>query len=722
MNFNTLNFKKKIKIQLFIGVTLFLFILKLFFTSNTSIPFIILNELLVYLIAFGFVLNFIDFIHSKNINALSFVMNVGILNAILFFLINFSSDLLTGIFGNISKSVSSPTIIFNFISFFYSFIVLSSVSYIFLALREFFFLKQKRDVKIYFNTMIIFFILASLSSVTTNYPELQFIKNTFFIISILLIIINSIRISWIAFLTKKEKLLLLFLSVVITVLFVVNLINSSEEAVHVQMLKGFSSSLEQFTSIIMIYGVIYFSVIFFTTLFHIPTAEAFDRKAQEVSSLQYFSKLVTQVLDFNDLALTVTDIAIKAANGDSAWIALKDKEEGLKIIANKNIGLVNTLSLSKFIIEKVEKANLGASTVINLEKYWKNMPPSKDIHYPEIKFSFALLSTLKAYNESIGYLIIVKKSDIVFDQEDIAALNTFSDYASIAIENSKLLKESIEKERLEKELDVAREIQRKILPDKNPVYDKLSIASVFIPAFEVGGDYYDFFEIDEQRLGFIIADVSGKGISAAFIMAELKGIFESLSGSCVRNPGKLQFFSSPKEILIEANEILKKTLERKNFVSAVYGIIDFQKEELHLARAGHCPILLLRDNLIENIRPTGIGLGLDFSDKFKESLEEIKINLKENDTIILYTDGITEAKNFQMQDFGDKYFEKILLESSDKDADEISGRVIKEVTLFSQNISQHDDITLVILKWKDKKNDGVKEWQNSMHQLKTRAI
>ncbi len=90
------------------------------------------------------------------------------------------------------------------------------------------------------------------------------------------------------------------------------------------------------------------------------------------------------------------------------------------------------------------------------------------------------------------------------------------------------LEESIEKERLEKELDLAREIQRKILPAENPKYEKLDISSVFIPAFEVGGDYYDFFEINKNNLGFIIADVSGKGISAAFIMAQIKGIFESL--------------------------------------------------------------------------------------------------------------------------------------------------------------------------------------------------
>ena len=119
---------------------------------------------------------------------------------------------------------------------------------------------------------------------------------------------------------------------------------------------------------------------------------------------------------------------------------------------------------------------------------------------------------IRAHNEIKGFILAAKKNDLMFDDEDREAMDTFSDYASVAIENSMLLEESLEKERLEKELDVAREIQRKILPAKNPEFANLKISSVFIPAFEVGGDYYDFFEISENKLGFIIADVSGKGI------------------------------------------------------------------------------------------------------------------------------------------------------------------------------------------------------------------
>ena len=520
----------------------------------------------------------------------------------------------------------------------------------------------------------------------------------------MLITINSIRISWIAFLVKKEKVSLLVLSVVISILFIVNIVNSSDSHLHGQVLQNFSTSLYQFMSLMMIYGIIYFGILFFTTLFHIPTAEAYDRKTQEISSLQYFSKLITQVLDFKELSETITEIAIKVCNSDASWIIWPDDNEA-KLLAKKNIGIVDANLISGYILSKVNKEADAKTILLYLDKF-------EDKGKLAEKFYSLAVSPIKTHNEVKGYLVAAKKNDFIFDDEDKNAVDTFSDYASIAIENSRLLEESIEKERLEKEFDVAREIQRKILPSKNPELESLTISSVFIPAFEVGGDYYDFFELTENKFGFVIADVSGKGISAAFIMAELKGIFESLSKT----------IETPKEILVKANEILHRTLDRKSFVSAAYGVIDLKKETLSISRAGHCPVLLIRNNIVQNIRPSGIGLGLNFTDHFVNTLDEIRIDLKEDDLIVLYTDGITEAKNINLDDFGNIEFEKILLENCDKHVDEISNKVIREVTLFSQNISQHDDITLVILKWKQKLNlDGENKWQNSAPQLQTRV-
>jgi len=631
-------------------------------------------------------------------------MNIGILSAFIFFLIFFYSSVNSLLFENVNNTGFLPTIF----TFVYFLLIIGFTTYMFVALRHLFLLGRSSRQNIYFNTMIVFFLLASVSARFITSDELSFISATFIVVSTMLMVINSLRISWIAFLTKKEKITLLFLSVVITVLFIVNANNTGNESL---MLLSFSKPFNVFISLILIYGAIYFSVLFFTTLFHIPTAEVFDRKAQEVSSLQYFSKLITQVLDFDELTETVTDITTKVSDADASWIIWKENDEFIPI-ANKNIGFVDSDLINKFILQKINWNDLSETKFLMLTEFDELVKVSN-------LYKALTVSPLKAHGKVKGLLVAIRKDEDRFNEEDKKAIATFSDYASVAIENSGLLEESIEKERLEKELDVAREIQKKILPEKNPFYDELEISSVFIPAFEVGGDFYDFFEISKTKLGFVIADVSGKGISAAFIMAEVKGIFESLSKT----------IESPKEILINANDILKHTLDTKTFVSAVYGLIDIEKGQMKISRAGHCPVILLRNDIAKSVKPSGIGLGISKDDHFKEHLDEVTIDLEENDAIVLYTDGITEAKNESLEDFGEKYFTEVLLENRNNNVDEISRKVIQEVTMFSHNHSQYDDITLVLLKWKPRqskeggrdrqkiKKDGDKEWQNSAHQL-----
>jgi serine phosphatase RsbU (regulator of sigma subunit) len=661
----------------------------LFVSSSDQLVYGIVSDiLLLSTITFLFI-SLVGFFEERKISPLSLIMNIGILSAFIFFLIFFYSSIISLLFENVND-LSNPGMFSTIFTFVYFLLIIGFTTYVLVALRHLFFLGQSSSKHIYFNTMIVLFLLASLSERLINTDELSFISTTFFIVATLLMLINSLRISWIAFLTKKEKITLLFLSVVITVLFIVNANNTGNDNL---IFLSFSKSFNVFVSLILIYGAIYFSVLFFTTLFHIPTAEVFDRKAQEVSSLQYFSKLITQVLDFDELTETVTDITTKVSNADASWIIWKENDDFVSI-ANKNIGFVDSDLINKFILQKVSWDDLNETTFLKLTEFDELVKVSK-------LYKALAVSPLKAHGKVKGLLVAVRKNEERFNQEDKNAIATFSDYASVAIENSGLLEESIEKERLEKELDVAREIQKKILPEKNPVYNGLEISTVFIPAFEVGGDFYDFFEISKTKLGFVIADVSGKGITAAFIMAEVKGIFESLS----------KIIESPKEILIKANDILKRTLDSNTFVSAVYGLIDIKRGQMKISRAGHCPVLLLRNDTAQSVKPSGIGLGISEVDLFKLHLEEETIDLKENDTIVLYTDGITEAKNENLEDFGEKYFTEILLENRNNIVDEISKKVIQEVTMFSHNHSQYDDITLVILKWKSRQSEGERDRQ-----------
>lgn len=669
------------QLQLFLLAAFLMFLFKIFFGSPDTLYLRLLLDLLIGASIFFLLLALIRFENSRATAPLSLILNVGILLAIMFFIIMFSDYLLPGIFDNINLKLKNPGLVYNFVSVIYVLVLVSIVSFFFITLRHFFYLNQRKNVRIYFNTMLVFFILASLSINFFRDESLSFLATTFFVVSVLLMVFNSIRISWIAFLSKKEKIYLLLLSFVITTLFIVNITNSSGDNIHSQILVAFSPSLKQFNLIIMVYGSIYFLILFFTTLFHLPTAEAYDRKAQEVTSLQYFSKLITEVLDFNDLAETVTDIAQKLSGSKAAWIIWKNGGKQ-NTLAAKNIGFVESDKLTRQILEKINFEKLTSTKTFNLtDKIVEGAS--------ENLFTVVSVSPIKTRGETQGILVAAKGSGQIFTKDDLNAIETFSDYASVAIENSRLLEESIEKERLEKELDVAREIQRKILPSKVPEYPNLQIASVFIPAFEVGGDYYDFFKISESKLGFVIADVSGKGISAAFIMAEVKGIFESLSKTIER----------PKEILIKANDILKDALDSKSFVSAAYGYFDLIERKLIFSRAGHCPLFLLRDGNSKQIRPSGLGLGLSAKDYFEQTLEEYSIDLKENDTIVLYTDGVTEAKNELLEDFGDKHFLRVLQSNVNLSAEELSNKIIKEITVFSSGHEQYDDITLVIFKW-----------------------
>lgn len=669
------------QLQFFLLSASLLFLFKLFFGNSDTFFLKIVLDIIIAASIYFLLLALIRFENSRATAPLSLIMNVGILSAIMFFLITFSDYLMPSIFDNINLKLKNPGLVYNIVSVFYVLVFIDLVSYFLLTLRHFFFTNQGRNVKVYFNTMLIFFILASLSDNYFQHKSLSFLSNTFFIVSVLLMVFNSIRISWFAFLSKKEKIYLLLLSFVITTLFIVNINNSSGDNIHSQIINAFSPSLKQFNVIIMVYGSIYFFILFFTTLFHLPTAEAYDRKAQEVTSLQYFSKLITEVLDFNDLAETVTDIAQKLSASKATWIIWKNGQKQYSLAA-KNIGFVESDKLTKQILERIDFEKLTSTKTFNLKEQIIDGDS-------ENLFSVVSVSPIKTRGETQGILVAAKGTGQIFTQDDLNAIETFSDYASVAIENSRLLEESIEKERLEKELDVAREIQRKILPLNVPEYPNLQIASVFIPAFEVGGDYYDFFKISETKLGFVIADVSGKGISAAFIMAEVKGIFESLSKT----------IEKPKEILIKANDILKDALDSKSFVSAAYGYFDMTEKKLIFSRAGHCPLFLLRDGDSKQIRPSGLGLGLSTKDFFEQTLEEYSIDLNENDTIVLYTDGVTEAKNEHLEDFGDKYFLQVLQSNIKLSAEELSNKIIKEITVFSSGHEQYDDITLVIFKW-----------------------
>lgn len=673
---------KQPKVQLFLVTAAGLFFFRMLFsTGGLLVSFI--NEVIILGVFYFSLLNLSQVLSKKHFSATTLVKSLLFLTLVSILLYKFLEGFHSLLGVEQIELLSSNAITVSLITFTFDLLIIILLSYLFLVFRLLFFLKQRKNVKTYFTAFLVFLILSSFATLLDKYSGWDFVKMAFTANAVILMAINSLKISWIAFLTKKEKKQLLLFSFGLIILFGISISLIHSDNGISKVLNNFSPSLSYFNLLLNIYGVIYFSFLFVTTLFHLPTAEAFDRKATEVTSLQILSRLINQVLDFKELGDTITDLAIKVCNADAAWIILTDDETKTPV-APKNIGFVTADKIQSVLFSQKNKNN-------DKEITFANVAVCNEHETKNEQFCFAASAPLKSHNNVNGYLFVAKKAEVPFDDEDRNALETFSDYASIAIENAKLLKSSIEKERLERELDVAREMQGKLLPQAIPDVNHLDISSVFVPAFEVGGDYYDFFKLSDDKFGFIIADVSGKGISAAFIMAELRGIIESL----------VMTFDNPKDILVKTNEIIERTLQKKSFITAVFGVFDFNSEKLFLSRAGHSSILFVRDNEVREILPGGVGLGLTYSGKFEFYLEEYSLQLKENDIFVLYTDGVTEAKNRNLDDFGLPALKKIVTEFHNESVDTIAKKIMTQVSLFSQGTPQHDDITLLLFKWKN---------------------
>ena len=252
------------------------------------------------------------------------------------------------------------------------------------------------------------------------------------------------------------------------------------------------------------------------------------------------------------------------------------------------------------------------------------------------------------------------------------------------------VKNITERERLQRELEIARDVQMSFLPKATPQIVKLDIASRCEPALEVGGDYYDFIQLDKHQLGIAIGDVSGKGTQAAFYMTLTKGFLKALA----------QNESSPARVLSKMNRLFYENVKRGIFISMVYGIFDTRKNTLTLARAGHNPVVMHRPHHKESqaIHSRGIAIGMEKGDVFDQTIQEITLPFQINDLFIFYTDGCTEAMNKHKEEFGEKRFTAIIEQNSNHNADEVLQRIFSEIKKFTGRQKQHDDMTVVVVK------------------------
>jgi serine phosphatase RsbU (regulator of sigma subunit) len=540
----------------------------------------------------------------------------------------------------------------------------------------------------------------SVSCLTTRPLDSSIATSILFGFSILFAVMNSFRLPWIVYLTKREKLFSLACGFFLFGGFTALAVQVGTSTLLRKSLLYYSHPLHQFIQLVTIFGALYAGMAFVSTLFHLPTAEAFDRKRSEVSSLHTLSKLVTQVFDFNELVDNVTSMTLQVVGASSCWLEIitgageedgpaagEEVSYGVQVAAMKNITQEEVdllVSPERRGIRDGVVKDRKAVVVDDIER---------DPRFVHLKRHRGIAGSLVvvplvSHSGLAGILYAAKKESFGFVRDDVDAISAFADQATVAIENSRLIRESLEKERLYREMLVAQEMQKRLLPQHVPAAPTIDLDAISTPAFEVGGDYYDFMELADGRIGIVVGDVSGKGVSAAFYMSEMKGIFQALGRIC----------SSPKEFMVRANEALAGSIDKHSFVSLIYAILDPVSGRLTVARAGHCPMLHISGETVAYVRPNGLGMGLSRGPTFDDAIQEEVIPLGEGDVCVLYTDGVTEARCGD-DEFG---YERLMVAARgarEKSAAGIKDEILATVSMFTEHRANDDDLTLVVLKW-----------------------
>jgi sigma-B regulation protein RsbU (phosphoserine phosphatase) len=303
----------------------------------------------------------------------------------------------------------------------------------------------------------------------------------------------------------------------------------------------------------------------------------------------------------------------------------------------------------------------------------------------------AMVAPLLYAGENLGVLALANgPGGSAFTETDFEVFKAISEQSAFALYNAIVYSEVNEKKRLDHDLELARDIQRILLPSTSPDIAGFEISGINIPARQVSGDYFDYIKVDDQHFGIVIADVSGKGVPASLIMAMCRSVLRSQAPS---NP-------SPADVLRKVNRQLFPDMKEDMFISMAYVILDHPANQVSLARAGHdAPLLYTaRDRKVIKVNPPGMALGVDSGSVFDRLTRNFTVNLERNDCLILYTDGVTEALDQNGTEFG---MEKMIL-AVQSAAPEGSPAIVKRLTddlrNFSGNQPQNDDITLIVIR------------------------
>lgn len=375
-------------------------------------------------------------------------------------------------------------------------------------------------------------------------------------------------------------------------------------------------------------------------------------------------ELNQRVLQLNNLI----DTGIDLSKFENRSLLFELALERAAVLTDSSTALLQVLFNEQIVEEKIFPPGFESSNILNSDN--------------------KILSSFSYQDKEYNFMLADKESRTgvaKFADLDQILLDAIARQINAAIENDFLHQESLIKERIEGEINVAASIQQMIIPTKLPSIDGYDVAGINIPSREVGGDYYDCIDLGNGKIALIIADVSGKGIAASLLVNTLNASLYAF----------LNFDISLTEMTYKLNKIIYKASPSDKFITYFIAVLDSNTGELDIVNAGHNPILVLRqDGKLEKVDAGGVGLGMFDMDI---PYEGQKINLQSGERLFLYTDGIPEAMNEDEEEYSDEKMEEFFLNNKTETAQEYVEKIVSDVKSFAGSAEQSDDITALYL-------------------------
>ncbi|GEM_PF-2528276 len=417
-----------------------------------------------------------------------------------------------------------------------------------------------------------------------------------------------------------------------------------------------------------------------------------EDRTVKLHKLYEAGKILTTIHEPNRLLATLVDMIINSIGAEVGAALLyengkisKKIEFGLELNVIKDIRYRDKLFTP--VYEKV--LSTGEMVVLNKSQINKYLD-TKLIKSRNLHINSLACLPFKTGSTVMGIMLVLNKlrSD-TFTKDDIDSLTTLASMATVAIENATLYQQTILKTKLEADVRMAMEMQVELLPKAPPQSNVFEVSSMYTPAEMIGGDYYDYIQIADGKFGFAVADVTGHGVPAAFIMTQVK--------ACVQLSAR--GIPSTQQVIKSINSFLYKNIPKNNFVSMLYTIIDEKERTILYTSAGHNPSLWFSNKTGKFKQITTDGLFLSLFENTEYG--EIKIPFEKGDIFLFYTDGLTEAANQKKEFFGLERLKQIIKKNKSMSAQDIASSIFWSLQDFIGRSSLNDDMTFIILKIKE---------------------